>query len=44
MSTYAKDYFQKYCDARSASGLDNSTNQETFMQFLVEDQDDKLGF
>ena len=35
--TYAKDYFKKYCDARSDSGLDNSSNQDTFMKFLVED-------
>lgn len=34
---YAKNYFKKYCDARSESGLDNSTNQDTFMKFLVED-------
>lgn len=35
--TYAKNYFKKYCDARSDSGLDISTNQNTFMKFLVED-------
>uniref|UniRef100_A0A6C0JNY1 Uncharacterized protein n=1 Tax=viral metagenome TaxID=1070528 RepID=A0A6C0JNY1_9ZZZZ len=34
---YAKNYFKKYCDARSESGLDNSANQDTFMKFLVED-------
>lgn len=39
---YAKDYFKKYCDARSESGLDNTPNQDTFMKFLVEDVD--LGF
>lgn len=40
--TYAENYFKKYCDARSDSGLDNSANQDTFMKFLVEDVD--LGF
>jgi hypothetical protein len=35
--TYATNYFKKYCDARSKSGLDNSTTQDTFMKFLVED-------
>lgn len=40
--SYAKNYFKKYCDARSAAGLDNSANQDTFMQFLVEDA--KLDF
>ena len=34
---YAKEYFKKYCDARSKSGLDNATHQDTFMKFLVED-------
>ena len=34
---YYKNYFKKYCDARSESGLDNSTTQDTFMKFLVED-------
>ena len=34
---YSKNYFKKYCDARSESGLDNSVNQDTFMKFLVED-------
>ena len=36
-NSYSNDYFKKYCDARSASGLDNSTHQDTFMKFLVED-------
>lgn len=36
---YAKTYFKKYCDARSESGLDNSANQDTFMKFLVEDEE-----
>lgn len=39
---YAKSYFKKYCDARDESGLDNATNQDTFMKFLVEDT--KLDF
>lgn len=39
---YAKTYFKKYCDARAESGLDNATNKDTFMKFLVEDVD--LGF
>jgi hypothetical protein len=39
---YTRDYFKKYCDARSKSGLDNSVDQNTFMKFLVEDVD--LGF
>jgi hypothetical protein len=34
---YEKHYFKKYCDARAESGLDNATNQDTFMKFLVED-------
>jgi hypothetical protein len=34
---YADQYFKKYCDARSASGLDNSANKDTFMAFLVEE-------
>jgi hypothetical protein len=34
---YAEQYFKKYCDARTETGLDNSTNQDTFMKFLVED-------
>ena len=41
---YAKNYFKKYCDARSESGLDNSANQDTFMKFLVEDKDVDIGF
>lgn len=40
--SYSENYFEKYCKARAESGLDNSTNQETFMKFLVEDVD--LGF
>ena len=40
--TYSKQYFKKYCDARSASGLDNATHNDTFMKFLVEDVE--LGF
>ena len=40
--THAQNYFKKYCDARSDSGLSNSENQNTFMKFLVEDVD--LGF
>jgi hypothetical protein len=35
--TYEKNYFKKYCDARAESGLDNASNQDTFMKFLVED-------
>ena len=34
---YANEYFKKYCDAREGAGLDNSSNQDTFMKFLVED-------
>lgn len=34
---HKENYFKKYCDARSDSGLDNSTKQENFMKFLVED-------
>jgi hypothetical protein len=34
---YEKNYFKKYCDARAESGLDNTSNQDTFMKFLVED-------
>jgi hypothetical protein len=41
-TSYAEVYFKKYCDARSSAGLDNSSNQDTFMKFLVEDVD--LGF
>jgi hypothetical protein len=40
--SYAKTYFKKYCDARTESGLSNSTNEDTFMKFLVEDEN--LGF
>lgn len=43
-SSYKENYYQKYLDARSQSGLDNSVNQDTFMKFLVEDKDDILGF
>lgn len=35
--SYSKAYFKKYCDAREGAGLDNSSNQDTFMKFLVED-------
>lgn len=35
--TYSQRYFKKYCDARSASGLDNAKTQDNFMKFLVED-------
>ena len=41
-TSYSKNYFKKYCEARSDSGLNNSENQDTFMKFLVEDVD--LGF
>lgn len=34
---YKESYYKNYCDARSQSGLDNSSNQDTFMKFLVED-------
>lgn len=37
--TYAKQYFKKYCDARANSGLDTSTNKDTFMKFLVEEEE-----
>ena len=40
--SYKKDYYKKYCDAREASGLSNTNNEDTFMKFLVEDAD--LGF
>jgi hypothetical protein len=36
-SKYKEEYFKKYCDARAESGLSNSTNDNTFMKFLVED-------
>jgi hypothetical protein len=39
--SYSEQYYKKYCDARSASGLSNSTGNN-FMKFLVEDQ--KLDF
>lgn len=35
--SFSKNYFAKYCKARTDSGLDNATNQENFMKFLVED-------
>ena len=40
--SYKTNYFDTYCKAREASGLDNATNKENFMKFLVEDAD--LGF
>ena len=40
--SYAKNYFQKYCEARKSSGLDNSNIKDSFMKFMVEDVD--LGF
>ena len=36
-STLSENYFKKYCDARSKSGLDNSNIKDSFMQYLVED-------
>ena len=39
---YAKDYYNKYSEARANSGLDNSNIKDNFMKFLVEDVD--LGF
>jgi hypothetical protein len=36
-ATYSDQYFKKYCDARSESGLDMNTHKDNFMQFLVED-------
>lgn len=41
-SEYKEKYFQKYLDARKESGLDLSTNNDTFMKFMVEDVE--LGF
>jgi hypothetical protein len=35
--TYSEQYFKKYCDARSESGLDLTSHKDNFMQFLVED-------
>lgn len=40
--SYSKNYFEKYCNARTESGLDNSNIKDSFMKFLVEDVD--LGF
>ena len=40
--SYSTNYFQKYCDARKSSGLDNSNIKDSFMKFMVEDVD--LGF
>jgi hypothetical protein len=34
---YGEKYFKKYCEARNDSGLDNTSNGDTFMKFLVED-------
>ena len=34
---HKQNYYKKYCDARSDSGLDNSKTQDNFMKFLVED-------
>jgi len=42
--TYAKDYFEKYRNARKEAGLDSAAHQDNFMKFLVEDADEKLGF
>ena len=39
---YSKTYFDKYCEARKSSGLDNSNIKDSFMKFMVEDAD--LGF
>ena len=36
---FVEKYFEKYCKAREGSGLDNTTNKETFMKFLVEDHE-----
>ena len=40
--TYEKTYYNKYCEARKASGLDNSNIKNSFMKFMVEDID--IGF
>ena len=40
--SYAKNYFDKYCEARKSSGLDNSNIKDSFMKYMVEDVD--LGF
>jgi hypothetical protein len=40
--TFGKEYYKRYCDARSESGLDNEETSENFMKFLVDDFD--LGF
>lgn len=37
--SYSKNYYKKYCDAREGAGLNNSSNQDTFMKFLVEDHE-----
>jgi hypothetical protein len=40
--SYSENYYKKYSEARSQSGLDNSNTDDNFMKFLVEDID--LGF
>ena len=40
--SYSKNYFEKYCNARKESGLDNSNIKDSFMKFMVEDID--IGF
>ena len=40
--SYSKKYFNKYCEARKESGLDNSNLQDSFVKYMVEDTD--LGF
>ena len=40
--TYAKNYFEKYREARKSSGLDNSNIKDSFMRYMVEDVD--IGF
>ena len=40
--SFSKNYFEKYCEARKSSGLENSNIKDSFMKFMVEDID--LGF
>ena len=35
--SFSKDYYKKYLDARSTAGLSNTSNEDNFMKFLVED-------
>lgn len=35
--SYKKDYFERYCKARSESGLENKNFGDNFMKYMVED-------